>query len=367
MVGHRPDGRPDVREVSAKTQAECRKRLQGLRERHGNGTLPDARKAGVTVGQYLRHWAQAVRTNVRRKTAHRYGELVEHHLIPGLGRHKLAMLRPDHLTAFYESKLETLSPQTITHLHRCLHTALNAAVAGGYVVRNVASVIKPPRVARQEIKPPSPEIVANVLQVGGVGGDRLVALWEIASLTGARQGELLGLQWADINLNGANMRIERALVGIEKGTGHPAFGEPKTTKSRRTIPLEPEAVEALHAHRDRQVFERQKLGDSYQDHDLVFCTRLGTPLEGTNVGKYWRDACKRAGVEPCRFHDLRHFAITTMLLAGVPVNVVAEMVGHHSAAMTLGRYGHLLPGSKAQGAAALGETLRQARRRLANG
>src|SRR6266498_1064704 len=137
MVGHRPDGRPDVREVSAKTQAECRKRLQGLRERHGNGTLPDARKAGVTVGQYLRHWAQAVRTNVRRKTAHRYGELVEHHLIPGLGRHKLAML----------------SPQTITHLHRCLHTALNAAVAGGYVVRNVASVIKPPRVARQEIKP----------------------------------------------------------------------------------------------------------------------------------------------------------------------------------------------------------------------
>src|SRR5215217_5744672 len=91
--------------------------------------------------------------------------------------------------------------------------------------------------------------------------DPLVALWEVASLTGARQGELLGLQWTDIRLDSADMRIERALVGIEKGAGHPTFDEPKTTKSRRTIPLEPEAVEALKAHRDRQAFERQTLGD----------------------------------------------------------------------------------------------------------
>ena len=367
MVGHRPDGRPDIREVSAKTQAECRKRLQELRERHGNSTLPDAHKGGVTVGQYLRHWSQAVKANVRSKTARRYGELVERHLIPGLGRHKVSALRPDHLTTFYESKLANLSPQTITHLHRCLHTALNAAVAGGYVTRNVAAVVRPPRVARREIRPPSPEMVANVLQAAEVAGDRLAALWEVASLTGARQGELLGLRWTDTDLDGASMRIERALVGIERGTAQPTFDEPKTTKSRRTIPLEPEAVEALKAHGDRQAFERQKLGEAYQDHNLVFCTKLGTPLDATNVVKYWRDACKRAGVDACRFHDLRHFAITTMLLAGIPVNVVSETVGHHSPAMTLGRYGHLLPGSKAQGTAALGEALRRARRQAATG
>ncbi len=368
MVGHRPDGKPDVREVAAKTQAAAREKLQKLREQHGASTLPDSGKAGVTVASFLRRWAEGTKATRRTKTALRYGELVNLHLVPGLGRHKLSALKPDHLDAFYAERLTVVSPQTVVHIHRCLHTALNAAVASGYVVRNVAAVVKPPRVPRKEIKPPSPAIVAQVLDASEAAGDRLVALWMVASLTGARQGELLGLQWDDLDLDGGTMRIDRSLVGIEKGTRAPIYGEPKTTKSRRTVPLEPEAITALKAHRDRQGFERTRLGDHYADHNLVFATGLGTPLDATNVTGYWRAACKRVDVTPLpRFHDLRHFAITTMLLAGIPVPVVSEMVGHHSAAMTLGRYGHLLPGSKQQGAAALGEALRRARLDAATG
>ena len=96
--------------------------------------------------------------------------------------------------------------------------------------------------------------------------------------------------------------------------------------------------------------------------DPVFCTGLGAPLPLGNVTRYWHRACKRGGLDPVpRSHDLRHFAITTMLLAGIPINIVSEMGGHHNASMTFDRYRHLLARSKHEGAAALGEALRQGR------
>lgn len=361
MVGLKADGSRDMRYVAAKTRKECQAKLDAIRQRAGDGMLGDADKERATLGAFLDQWIGATKATVRPATHTRYEQIVRVHLKPGLGRHKLSGLKVDHVQTFYADKLDTgLSAQTVVHLHRVLHRALGQAARWGYVPRNVVAVASPPTVKRTEIKPPTPGEIVALLDAAEDAGDRLVALWALAAYTGARQGELLALKWSDVDLDGGTMRIDRSLVSVAKGA--PTFGEPKTAKSRRTVVLVPEAVETLKAHRDRQAFERQRLGDAYPAYDLVYTTKFGTALDKVNVGKLFKAAMKRAELRNgVRFHDLRHAAITMMLLAGVPVTAVSETVGHHSAAMTLGRYGHLLPGAKQQAAEKLGEALRKAR------
>jgi integrase len=368
MVGHLENGKPDVRTVYASTEKECWEKLDQIIAKVRGGTLATADKERATVAAYLDRWVEATRTSVRPKTHKRYAELVRKHLKPGLGRHQLGKLKPDHVQAFYAAKLAATdpktkrlySPRTVHHLHRVLHRALEMAIKWGYIPRNVCDAVDPPKVPKKEIIPPTPEEVGRLLDAAEAAGDRYVGLWALAALTGARQGELLGLQWGDIDLDTGTLHIARSLEGA-KG-GKPEYGEPKTPKSRRLVDLDSDAVATLRAHRDRQGWEKQKLGDAWAPYNLVFTSRLGTPLDQKTVTYAFKRALKRVGLSKrVRFQDLRHGAISMMLKEGVPVTSVSETVGHHSPAMTLGVYGHLIPGAKREAAEKLAAAIRRTR------
>jgi integrase len=377
MVGYRPDGKPDRRYVYAKTYKACQEKLEALKARARSGVLPDADKERVTIAAYLSRWVETTKTSVRDRTHKRYGKIVNNHLIPGLGRHKLSALKPDHVQAFYADRLtapvvrtskkgkpigsgKPLSPRTVFHCHRVLHRALEMAVRWGYVQRNLCDAVDAPKVPQKEIKPPTPQQVVGLLDAAEAAGDRYVALWTLAAMTGACQGELLGLQWGDVRLEDGTLTIQRSLKSAKGGV--PDFDVFGPSKSRRTVDLAPDVVVALTAHRDRQAWERQKLGDGWAPYDLVFTTRLGTPLGQNTVTNAFKRALKRVGLDRAtRFHDLRHGAITMMLRAGQPVTTVSEMVGHHSPAMTYGVYGHVIPGTGSEAAERLQDALRAAR------
>jgi integrase len=157
-----------------------------------------------------------------------------------------------------------------------------------------------------------------------------------------RLGELLGLHWDDLDLDGGALEIRRTLV---KGKAQvPTFGEPKTKRSKRPVPLTPAAVDALRAHNDRQRFEREKLGEEYGPYDLVFCTVLGTPISHRVALNYFRRALGWANLPAkTRIHDLRHAAASTMLGNGVDVPTVARVLGHARNSTTLDVYGHAIP------------------------
>jgi integrase len=215
-------------------------------------------------------------------------------------------------------------------------------------------------VPKGEINPPTSEEVGRLLDAAERHADPLLALWEVAVLTGARSGELRGLKWVDLDLDAATLRIERTLAAVKAGV--PTFEDPKTAKSRRTVDLSPDAVAAHRAHRDHQRFDRERFGDVNADLGLVFATERGTPRLATDISHRFKRALERAGVrQSVRFHDLRHYAISTMLANRVPVTTVSAMVGHHSPAMTLGVYGHYIPGEKASAAECLQAALRRAR------
>jgi integrase len=201
---------------------------------------------------------------------------VRKHIIPGLGRIRLGSLSPAHLQSYYSSKCASgLAPRTV-HYH---HTLLNQALKWGYLRRNVAAVVDPPKAEKKEMNPLSAAQVKAILEAAK--GDRLEAFYLLAVSTGMRLGELQALKWADIDLRERTLSVNRTLSATKGG---PVFGPPKTSRSRRKIFLSRKSVEASRRHRERQATEKEDLGDRWHDEDLVFCSVVGTPLSRHNLG-----------------------------------------------------------------------------------
>jgi integrase len=178
----------------------------------------------------------------------------------------------------------------------------------------------------------------------------------VALTTGLRQGELLALRWADVDLEGRRLAVRGSLH--RPAGGGWTVEEPKTTRSRRPVVLAPLAVRALVAHRCRQGAERRAAGPRWADHDLVFPNRVGRPLANQNlISRDFRPLLERLGLPRIRFHDLRHTAATLLLEAGVHPKVVSELLGHADVGTTLDLYSHVSPAMHAAAAQALGELL----------
>lgn len=234
-----------------------------------------------------------------------------------------------------------------------LRNALGRAVRWGMISRNVAELVDPPRV---------PEYEARFLTIAearafleAARGDRLEALYSVALALGLRQGEALGLRWADIDLDARALHVTHALVRVPGGGLQ--LLEPKTKRSRRGLALPEAVVRALRAHRARQLEERLASGAAWQDLGLVFTTYDGRPLQATHVltGSFHRIR-EKAGIGRLRFHDLRHSAATLLLAQGVPQRVVMEQLGHSTLAMTQ-RYTHVVPQLMNDAAAAMDRAL----------
>ncbi len=174
-------------------------------------------------------------------------------------------------------------------------------------------------------------------------GDKLEALYVLAVHTGMRRGELLGLKWADVDLENAAVSIRRTLTRTDNGK-RVSLGEPKTRKSRRTIPLTARAVDALKAHHKRQLEEMMKFADLWEDHGLVFTTETGSPINPSNLRqRSFAPLLKKAGLPHVRFHDLRHTCATLLLSQNTHPKFVQELLGHATIAITLDTYSHVIP------------------------
>jgi len=185
--------------------------------------------------------------------------------------------------------------------------------------------------------------------------DRLEALYTLAVHTGMRRGELLGLKWGDVDLDGQTVRIRRTLT--RKGTGY-VLGDPKTKGSRRTVRLTQRAAEALKSHRVRQAEEKLRAGALYQDQGLVFAEERGGIINPSNLrNRSFVPLLRRADLPRITFHDLRHTCASLLFQKNVHPKFVQELLGHASVAITLDTYSHMLPGMGGETADAMDEAL----------
>jgi integrase len=341
------------REVSGKTQAGVREKLREIRERVEAGA--PVRDASITMAAWLEDWTtKALPASDRKQaTIDLYTTIACRHLEPRLGKVPLDRLRPSDVEALVLAKRRAgLSASTVRTIYTVLRASLDVAVRDGLIQRNPAAVVKRPAVDRKDAAFLTAEQAKALLEV--LRGDRLEALYRVMLATGLRRGEALGLHWRDVDLDAAVLRVRWTLSRTSTGL---ELGEPKTEKSRRTVPLPHAAVNALREHRKRQVAEQLAAGQLWQTTGLVFTTEIGTPLEPRNVLRRFEALAARASLPGVHLHTLRHSAASFLLAAGTHTKVVQEHLGHSSYAITADIYSHVAPVQQREAADRLDEAI----------
>jgi len=343
------------RTVNGKTQAEVRRALTELTGQLDKGLQPPT---PGTVGDFLLGWLEASKQRIC-PASHRRAELaVRLHLTPTLGRLSLVKMTPADVERTTAALIESgRSPRTAHTARAVLRRALADAQRDGQVHRNVAALARPPRVpvrsltARRDYFEPSDlRRIVSAAKVHPLG-----PLVTLAASTGLRLGELLGLQWADVDADAATLTVRRALARSWDGW---ELAEPKTAHSRRTINLPPTAMGALDRQRALQSAARDAAGTAWQDQlGLVFTDAVGRLLRGDDVNHAWHRLLDAAGLPRIPFHGLRHSAATAMLVNGTPLKVVSEQLGHSTITVTADRYAGVVPAQRREAADAMERAL----------
>ena len=343
------------KEVYAQTQAEAKHKLEELKRAAELGMA--MRSPRQTVGQFLQDWLEnAAKPKLRPRTFAGYRTIVNHYLVPHLGRIQLTKLTPQHVQAFQNKLLSTeldrgggtVSPGTVINARRVLGRAMEQATHWGLIARNPVRLVDGPHLTRREIQPLDTEQARRLL--AAVRGDRLEALYTVALALGLRRGEAMGLKWDDIDFATSTLYVQRSL---QRGDHGLELVDVKTKKSRRAIPLPLVAIRALQKHRQRQDLEREKasMADLWVESGLVFTNLSGGPLDPEGASKSFQRVLQREGLPHQRFHDLRHACASLLLAQGLDLKVIQDILGHSTITITADLYAHVMMGAKRQAAA----------------
>jgi integrase len=298
----------------------------------------DYQGSKTLLKNYLHDWLKTSRIALRPKTADSYSRTMDKHIIPNLGEVPLKDLTPFQVEKFYAGLIEKgVGIRTVRLVHSILHCALERAVLQSLLTRNPASHAVLPRYKHGEMKVLD-DLQVNQFLLAAIDSP-FVALYHLAVKTGMRMGELLGLRWSDLLWGSGRLYVQRQLQDV-RGMGS-FFQEPKTSSGRRTLQLGEGTIQALREHSEFQHIQKEIAGKRWQDNDLIFPSKIGTPLNPSNLRLDFNRVLERAGVPRVRFHDLRHTSASLMLNNGIPVIVVSKILGHSKPSITLDIYGHL--------------------------
>jgi len=298
------------------------------------------------VATLLGEWFAAASPNWAATTVRQVDSVLRHHLVPALGAIPVGELATAHIDALYgDLRRDGLSAGTVRRIHGVLHAALEQAVRWEWIWSNPAAHASPPKHTPNEIRPPSPEDVALLIDKAAASDAAFAVYLRLAACTGARRSQLLALRWANVDLDRRRIEFTRALVEGLKG---PVLAP---TKTRRTyqVSIDGEAVRLLREHR-RSARRAEDFVFSHDDGD--------TPWKPNWVTSTFIRLRNEVGLPRCRLHDLRQFMATEMLAAGVAIPIVAARLSHARASTTLNVYAHAVPGGDGAAAETLAELLR---------
>lgn len=344
-VGFDVSGRQVRRSLYGKNRADVVAKMNEALRGLTVGVSPASDRQ--TVGDFLSSWIDG-ETSIRPTTARRYRGLIEHQLIPLLGRVKLAQLTPQQVSlAMRRAAASGLAPRTVNHARAVLRSALTDAQRWGTIARNAAALAEPLEVPQTRQAPVRPEEARAILDA--FRGTDLEAVVGTALYLGMRQGEILGLRWRDVDLERRVLRVTGALQRVplnerQDPDVRSTLVEPKTKRSRRSLRIPAPLVDLLAMQRQRQREDRLRLGAAWTESisGLVFTRPTGYPMEPTGVTHRFEEGLRRAGLPVRRFHDLRHAAATLMLASGTELKVVSAVLGHSTIGITADTYADVL-------------------------
>jgi len=320
------------------TKLECRNWIRDMQNQIEQGLTYRATR--LSLEQFLTEWLKIHKTGLKPRTIERYAQIVRDYIVPYIGNIKLQDLRLDHVEKLYRDLLSgSVSIRNVQLTHAVLHRSLKDAVRRGLVGLNAAHGARQPKKPYIEMQIFDENQVMHFLICAR--GDRHEAMYHLAIKTGMRQGELLGLKWSDLDWNRGTLKIQRQ---VQRVPGHGRkFVSPKTRAGRRTISIGRETLNILRVQKERQFMQKEIAGDRWQEFDLIFPSKVGTPQSGSNLLKEFKSLLGKAGLPRIRFHDLRHTAASLMLNRSIPPFIVSKILGHSKPSTTMDIYGHLIP------------------------
>ena len=347
-----PDGRKKF--FSGTKEAVTERLREAQRQAHA-GQLVLGRDAALSL--YLERWlAESVRHSVRPKTYENY-DLCVRRLLPTIGRVRLRALTPEQIQFALGKLLDAgMASRTVRQVHMVLRRALKQAVLWRLLANKPSDAVSAPRPDRKELRTLTEAEVRHLLAV--THGMRDYGLWVFLVTTGLRLGEALALRWSDIDMKEGQAMVRRA-VQRQRGAGL-VFVEPKSARSRRTVPIPPETIEILKEQRESNNRDRRKAGDLWHENDLAFPNPAGGPRDSAYRSISFHVALERAGLPRMRLHDLRHTAATHLLTKHVHPKVVQDLLGHSTIAITLDTYSHVMPALAKEASALMSGLVRPA-------
>lgn len=333
--------RQQVRQRYA-TEREARAALAEITDAAVQGTF--VRRRTITVREVCENYVQRrhkLRATSKAKLEYDLQPLIERH-----GDEAVQRLTKAHIDALVADLLaggtktgkgRTRRPWGAIAVNKFIQAVamvLADAQRQGLVARNAAEHVDPVAVSHRSVDTYTEAEVLALLK--SIAGDRLGHAWELA-LCGLRRGEIAGLRWADVDLDGQTLSI--ANNRVDAG-GRAVENDPKSAMSRRTLPLPDRLVSVLRAAKARQAAERLATGSSYRSGEYVVSNEVGDPYHPQVLSRYWQDAVKSAGLRPIKLHAARHTAATRMHLDGAPAAVIAAWIGHKDASLTMRLYAH---------------------------
>jgi integrase len=305
-----------------------------------------------TVKDAVTDWLAKGTKDLDEETVTTYRILIEKHLISGIGAIKLKRLNADNVDDWLDGLTHKLSTASLQKLHRALKRAIRQAQGRDKVARNVAELVDTPRGRAGR---PSKALTLDqaIAVLAQARTHWLYAYVAVSLLTGVRTEEARALQWAHVVAWDEKARQWRPVTeaGFEEHKKFAVYvwrsvradGDTKTEKSRRTLETPDEAARALRRHHTRQAAKRLKKGKAWQDNGLVFCTRNGTALSAGNVRRAFRTITREAGIgEDWTPRELRHTFVSILSDNDMPIEKIADLVGHRTTMVTQKVYRHQL-------------------------
>ena len=314
------------------------------------------------MAELLADWLESKRHEIDEKPFADYARTVRSHLAPALGTILIQKLTAHQIQRFLDAKRDSYpegrGARTVEVCYRRLYQALKYATIHRWVERNEAALVKAPVAKPKRRTTWDDAQLARFLSVAEEQGRGPIFLLEVS--TGVRRGELLGLRWSDINW-------EKRTMGITQTVGPDGHGRPrvkqrtKTDAGQRIVELDDACIAALQTQRASQEEQRQTAGARWQDSDLVFASRVGTPLNPNNLYRVYLRLIDVAGLPRISLHDLRHTHATLMIEQGEQIHVVSQRLGHKRVSTTMDIYVKVMPGQQRKAAEAFGARLARAR------
>ena len=340
----------------------------------GNAILDTSERFADFIETYL---TEIHAPNVRPQSNATVRSYFDYYVLPHLGHRRVRDLTALDFQTLYNKLRDTagsktkrpLSPVTIRKVHIAINGAFKAAIHHGKLSKNPVAKANPGRARHREIMALTAAQVRQFLEVWQgyevetsrhFAKHSLGPIWELFFLTGARPEEVIGLRWKDLSLDAAPpmIRIQQVAVRTVRLKGF-HFGEPKTRKSRRAIPITKELADALNAHRVSVKKMRERAGDRWKDYGLVFPNTSGEPLYDYRLRLLFKKIIEKMGLDSPQYslYVMRHTMASLALASNINPKIVAERLGHENVLQTLNTYSHVIPHLQADATEVIGAAI----------